>query len=101
MNVATTPEKERRIALLRAALDQGTMRTVQRMVNALHPADIAGLLESLPPAKRELVWDLVDRDLGGEVLVELNEEVRADLISDMETEELINAVEALKTEAFQ
>ena len=38
------------------------------MVNALHPAEIALLIESLPPAQRELVWDMVDPELEGEVL---------------------------------
>ena len=54
------------------------------MVNALHPAEIALLIESLPPAQRELVWDFVDPELEGEVLVELNENVRAALIEGMD-----------------
>lgn len=94
----TTAVKESRLAGLRDALDQGTVRSVQRLVNTLHPAEIADLLESLPPAKRELVWDLVDRDLEGEVLVELNEELRATLISGMDTEELIAAAEGLEVD---
>jgi magnesium transporter len=81
---------------LRRALDQGTMRQVHRHVNAMHPAEIASLLESLPQAQRELVWDLVDPELEGDVLVELNEEVRAGLIREMETEELVAATEGLE-----
>jgi magnesium transporter len=98
MSADTPPEKESRIAGLRDALDQGTVRAVQRMVNTLHPAEIADLLESLPPAKREVVWELVDRDLEGEVLVELNDEVRAALISAMDAEELIAATEGLEVD---
>ncbi len=98
MSAETPPDTESRIAGLRAAVDQGTIRAVQRMVNTLHPAEIADLLESLPPAKRELVWELVDRDLEGEVLVELNDEVRAALISDMDAEELVAATEGLEVD---
>jgi magnesium transporter len=83
---------------LRHALDQGTMRHVHRLVNSLHPAEIASLLESLPPAQRELVWDLVDPELEGDVLVELNEEVRAGLIREMETDELVAAAEGLEVD---
>jgi magnesium transporter len=81
---------------LKRALDQGTMRQVHRLVNSMHPAEIASLLESLPPTQREAVWELVDPELEGDVLVELNEEVRAGLIREMETEELVAAAEGLE-----
>jgi magnesium transporter len=88
--------QQTRLAALRQALDQGTRRQVGRLVNALHPAEIASLLESLPPAQREIVWDLVDPELEGEVLVELAEEVRTGLIREMEPEELVAAAEDLE-----
>ena len=56
------------VAALRSALDQGTMRQVHRLVNSMHPAEVASLLESLPPTQREVVWELVDPELEGEVL---------------------------------
>ena len=65
------------------------------MINALHPAEIAHLLESLPPAQRELAWELVDRELDGDVLVELSEDVRAELIREMDTHEIVAATEGL------
>jgi magnesium transporter len=94
----TRPDRsdQSRLAALRQALDQGTRRQVGRLVNALHPAEIASLLESLPPAQREIVWDLVEPELEGEVLVELAEEVRASLIREMEPEELVAAAEDLE-----
>ena len=89
-------DQNSRIAALRSALDQGTMRSVQRMVNAMHPAEIASLLESLPQENRELVWDFVSPDIEGEVLIELNEEARASLIRSMDPEELVAAAEGLE-----
>jgi magnesium transporter len=87
-----------RLATLKRALEQGTGRQVQRLVNSLHPAEVASLLESLPHAQRDLVWDLVDPELEGDVLVELNDEVRADLIQEMGTEELVAATEGLEVD---
>ena len=92
MNAQLKPEKEARLTALRAALGQGTLRSAHRMVNALHPAEIALLIESLPPAQRELVWDMVDRELEGEVLLELNENVRSALIEGMEVDDLADLV---------
>ncbi len=88
--------KMTRLEALREALGQGAGRKVHRLVNSMHPAEIASLLESLPPAQRDLVWDLVEPELEGDVLVELNEEVRADLIEDMEAEDLVAAAENLE-----
>lgn len=96
--MTTTAEltKPSRLAVLRVALEQGAMRHAQRMVNSLHPAEIASLLESLPAARREIVWEFVDPELEGDVLIELNEEVRSELIGGMDAEELIAATEGME-----
>nr|PZN68775.1 MAG: magnesium transporter [Pseudomonadota bacterium] len=91
----TRPARSGRLAALRAALDEGAVRAAERIVNTLHPAEIAQLLESLPPDKRTVVWEMIDPALDGDVLVELNEDVRARLIEDMDPEELAAATEGL------
>ncbi len=88
-------EHNSRLAAIRVALAAGRLRGADRMINGLHPAETARLLESLPPARRELAWELVDRELEGDVLVELSEDVRAELIGDMNAEELVAATEGL------
>ena len=97
MTPAAEP-KTTRLSALRSALERGTMRHGQRMINSLHPAEIASLIESLPPAKREIVWEFVDPELEGDVLVELNEEVRAELIGGMDADELIAATEGMEVD---
>ncbi|MBM4234614.1 MAG: hypothetical protein FJ160_10595 [Gammaproteobacteria bacterium] len=67
MNVST--RKEAGLVALREALDSGTLRPAQRIVAVIHPAEIALLLESVPPHQRELVWSMVDPELEGDVLV--------------------------------
>lgn len=98
MSAEPKQEKHGRLEALRAALDQGTLRSAHRMVNALHPAEIASLLQSLPPAQRELVWDFVDPELEGEVLVELSENVRSALMQGMDAEELVAAAEGMEVD---
>jgi magnesium transporter len=92
---ARRTDRAARLASLRDALASGTLRGARRMINALHPAEIAGLLESLPPPQRELAWELVDPELDGDVLVELSEDVRAELLREMETHEIVAATEGL------
>jgi magnesium transporter len=88
--------KELQLEALRSALDGGALRPAQRMLTGLHPAEIALLLESVPPRQRELVWNMVDPELEGDVLLELSEGVRQELIEEMETEELVAAAEGME-----
>jgi magnesium transporter len=88
-------ERGSRLAAIQAALAAGRLRGADRMVDAMHPAETALLLESLPPAQRALVWELVDPGAQGDVLVELSEEVRSELLSGMQPDELVAAAEGL------
>ncbi len=85
----------RQLRLLSDALDSGRLGPVRRLVNTLSPAEIANLLESLPSAKRSVVWGLVDPEDDGEVLVHVGEDVRESLIAEMDQDELVAAVEDL------
>ncbi|MDQ2695745.1 MAG: magnesium transporter [Pseudomonadota bacterium] len=80
---------------LHRALESGTLQHVRRMLRALHPAEIAGLLESLPPEERKIAWELVDPAADGEVLLHVNDEVRAGLIEEMDPHELVAATQRL------
>jgi magnesium transporter len=93
---AQRPEKAGRLAALREALDEGAVRSAERLIATLHPAEIAQLLESLPPARRSVIWELTDPELDGEVLVELSEEVREELIRGMDADELAAAAESVE-----
>ena len=92
---ARRDDRGARFAAIQEALAAGSLRGADRMVDALHPAEVAHLLESLPPAQRAVVWQLVDVDSQGDVLVELSEEVRSELVADMADSELVAAAEGL------
>ncbi|MHC9084987.1 magnesium transporter [Luteimonas sp. RIT-PG2_3] len=85
----------RQLRLLSDALDSGRLGPVRRLINTLAPAEIGNLLESLPHEKRMVVWGLVDAEDDGEVLVHVGEEVRESLLADMDTDEIVAAVEDL------
>lgn len=87
-----TDTTARQLDSLSEALDSGVKHRVARLVNGLSAAEIGDLLESLPLAKRRAVWELVNPELDGDVLVHVNDEVRASLIGDMDPEELVAAV---------
>ena len=86
------------LELLREKLGSGRMRSARIMVNSLHPSEVARLLESLPLKERAMLWEVVDHDLEGDVLVEVAEEVRDGLLEGMGTEELIAATEGMEVD---
>lgn len=99
--MAETQEQEKsqkRLQSFAEALESGRLVTIRRMVNELHAAEIAHLLESLPPSERELVWEMVEPDKDGDILSYVNDDVRAKLIHQMETDELVAAAESLDTD---
>ena len=83
------------LRMLSESLDSGRYGPVRRLVNTLSPAEIGNLLESLPSAKRDVVWGLVDPEDDGEVLLHVDDEVRESLIAAMDPDELVAAVEDL------
>jgi magnesium transporter len=96
MEATRTPTKERRLAALRGALREGSWRGAARMIAAMHPAEIANMIESLPPAQREVVWNFVEPEIEGDVLVELSDEARQAVIDGMDADELLAAAEGME-----
>jgi magnesium transporter len=71
---------------------------LQKQLDALHPADIAYILEALPLEQRLVVWDLVKAEREGEILLEVSDAVRETLIAHMDERELVAATEQLDTD---
>ncbi len=88
-------DNEVHLEQLTQALDSGDAQRVRDLLSTLHSAEIADLLESIPHGPREVLWELVDPEDHGETLVEVNDEVRAGLIDNMETDDLVAATEGL------
>src|SRR5690606_17750593 len=64
---------------------------IRGIVNDLHPADIAFILESLPVHERQAVWQLVSAEHDADVLLEVEDWVRESLIESMDHHDLVAA----------
>jgi len=85
----------RHLDRLSEALGSGTQSQVRHLLKSLSASEIGDLLESLPITRRLAVWEMTDPELDGDVLVEVNDEVRASLIRDTAPEDLVAAVDDL------
>ena len=92
----TVQMQEQTLKVVNDALLSGTMQRARRILNALHPAEIANLLEALPYSQRGIVWNMLDHDDDGEILLNLGDEVRGGLIKLMDSDALVSATEGLE-----
>lgn len=83
------------IGHVREALEEGKYKRVTRLFREIHPAKAAGLLEALPLDERSTVWETLESEHSGKILVHLHEEVRARLALEMDDDDLIAAVRKL------
>jgi magnesium transporter len=74
------------------------MGELQTLLDDLHPADVADLLEALPIEDRLNLWEFVKADRDGDILLEVSDAVRQTLIADMDSSELLAAAEQLDTD---
>jgi magnesium transporter len=89
-----TPRQE----LVETLVHRQHLTGLQLLLDRLHPADIAYVLEALPPDQRLVVWDLVKGDRDGEILLEVSDAVRETLIAHMDEGELVAATGQLDTD---
>jgi len=87
---------EKKLGKLISDLERDQITSIQQTLISLNPSEIARLLESLTPGKRKIIWQLVDQDDEGDVLKELVEDVRQNLIGDMDATELIAATQDME-----
>jgi magnesium transporter len=82
-------------ALVEQLVHRQHLSELKSIIDRLHPADVAYVLEALPRDDRMVVWDSVKADSDGAVLIEVGEGVRETLIEVMDRPELIAAVSKL------
>jgi magnesium transporter len=84
--------------LVESLVHKQNLAELSKKLDALHPADVAYILEALPLDDRTLVWDLVKAERDGEILLEVSDAVRESLIATMDNRELVAAAASLDTD---
>ena len=74
------------------------LEALRALLDPLHPADVAYILEALPVEQRLVVWDLVKAERDGEILLEVSDAVRETLIEYMDDHELVAATGQLDSD---
>ncbi len=88
----------RDVAKILYALDVQDRDQLIASMDPLHPADIADLLEQINPYDRSRLIRLYDREFDGEILTELQEGLREEIIGLLRPDVLAEAVRDLETD---
>lgn len=81
-----------------AALDSGDEAEVRSLVKPLHPADIADLFEQLASDRRAPLAAALGSDLTADVLAEMNDWVRDDLVATLAPAQVAQAMSEMDTD---
>jgi len=83
---------------LREALAENDSDQVRYIINPLHPADLALIIEDLNVVERRHFVEIIRQNLTGEVLAELEDNVREVVLEQLSNEELAAALTDLETD---
>ncbi|PCJ20189.1 MAG: magnesium transporter [Gammaproteobacteria bacterium] len=91
-------QSQTRLYQLNKALSSGTFLQIRQMLNGMPAAEVAHLIESAPLRERNLIWKLIDQEHEGDVLQYLSEDIRTYFLKNMQTDELVSAIEEMDTD---
>lgn len=77
--------------LVEALVHKQNLAELQNLLDKLHPADVAHILEAMPLEERLMIWELVKAERDGEILLEVSDAVRETLIATMDSDEMLAA----------
>lgn len=86
------------VAAILFAVDMGDQDKLLELMEPLHAADIADLLEQINSFDRGRLVRLYDREFDGEILSELDESVREEVISALQPQVLTEAVRTMDSD---
>jgi magnesium transporter len=66
-----------------------------RLLEEMHPADLADIVEDLSPDDREAIFETIDSEMAAETLSEVDPDIQASILESLETEKAADIVEEM------
>lgn len=71
------------------------LRSLKRILKGLTSVEVARLIESSPPKSRQFLWSLIDHSLHPDILQEIPEDVAAEFLRAMDSQQVADITEVL------
>jgi magnesium transporter len=75
------------------------LRISSQKLAALHPADLADLMEELSPAERQSIIDSLDEEVAAETLAELDKRLQTQVVEKLDPEKAADIIEEMSPDA--
>src|SRR6185369_17154701 len=69
-----------------------------RLLEDMHPADLADIVENLTPEHREAIFENIDSEVAADALSEVDPDIQASILESLETEKAEDIVEEMEHE---
>lgn len=89
---------KRDVAAVRTAIDEGDGAALDSLLEPMHAADIADLIEQLPPPQRREFVNLYSGEIDGEILTEIDDSIRDEIIDQLPHAVLAEAVREMDSD---
>ena len=66
-----------------------------RLLEEMHPADLADIVEELSPQDREAIFENIDSEVAADALTEVDPDIQASILESLETEKAADIVEEM------
>ena len=66
-----------------------------RLLEDMHPADLADIAENLSPEDREAIFENIDSEVAADALTEVDPDIQASILESLETEKAADIVEEM------
>jgi magnesium transporter len=66
-----------------------------QMLESIHPADLADIVEELSPAEREAIFETIDSEVAADALTEVDPKMQAQILESLEPEKAADIVEEM------
>lgn len=80
------------------AVDDGDQLALDHLLEPMHAADIADLIEQLSPSRRRAFLDLYSGEIDGEILSEIDESIRDEVVEHLPHEVLAEAIREMDSD---
>ena len=86
---------EQLVRRIEALIEAGRQDELRRVLDGLHPADIADAVERLPEDERPGLFALLGNEQAGDVLIETDEATRSEIVEEMGVRDLSKVVQTM------
>lgn len=66
-----------------------------RLLEKMHPADLADIVEDLSPEDREAIFEAIDSEVAADALSEVDPDIQASILESLETEKAAEIIEEM------